>query len=696
MHKVSKKIKIKIKITNNKKNKSHAANMTYINAHFPISSGSGMHRVPLNFPWYDSFSKKSVKYELNNVHFEIANTLYNAAVIESQLAEKEQRKTTQSKKTALAHLGRAAGLFQYILEECNPKIVQTMPLDLSTSALKGLSNVMIAQGNQIWFELAKEHNKQVETLKLLANKVLSGYENAYKALQEIESTAPELFSHVQFSYFFWKLTTYYYAGKQEMEVDANMDTPKYGLALDYFEGALGCVGALQQLKCTPEEENAYQSYYADIYYDLKPTASKKNDVWKQKVGQNLPELTNIDRFAPTDMKNWKDEAKVVDEFSKLFPIHIMETKQNYEESKNEKISKGVRMAREHRDFIQSKLTEMGLPGSLMNNDKTTESGFPKEVYDNIKEIHNKGGYNNIKELSETLFQLSQGTKDGIAEIRQLLNEEKSIDDGYRMQYGPRWTTKPSGECARGYVQHLQDLEGKLKTSSQTDQKTSNVIRECAPIWKSLSTSPVELILPSASPTANSEKSAYANELNEKYNNMKKLFDREDTIIGRLKNINDDVEKLFLAQPDQCKNIAAQRLASYDKAIKELERLSVEEDNLLQQIQPLNNQYQQSMDNSELSKKRQKIISDTIDGINRFNNIHASISEGITFYSTMQDNINSMKQSVTDFKFAREKEQQQLLFMLNRPQFHHGIQISSSLQQNQSNMLNELNNQFGRQ
>ena len=77
--------------------------MEYIIQHFPVNEGSK--RVNLNFSWYDCFTRSRLSQD--NAYYEIIATLFNAAVVETQIAVVQNRSTSEGSKRIIFFLPKS-------------------------------------------------------------------------------------------------------------------------------------------------------------------------------------------------------------------------------------------------------------------------------------------------------------------------------------------------------------------------------------------------------------------------------------------------------------------------------------------------------------------------------------------------------------------------------------------------------------
>ena len=130
------------------------------------------------FSWDDAlFSEKVV---CNCIQYEKAAVLFNAASVYSHLGATQFFKTSEGKKKAAIYFRKSANLLIF----CRDSLCQRLKVkisgnsDLDESTLSALSNIMMAQAVECFYEKANEVNTSSQVTSQIAIEVADHYENA--------------------------------------------------------------------------------------------------------------------------------------------------------------------------------------------------------------------------------------------------------------------------------------------------------------------------------------------------------------------------------------------------------------------------------------------------------------------------------------------------------------------------------------
>jgi len=130
----------------------YAAQIDRVASKLPVSES----QIRINFAWDDAFTAKRVAGQFS-WEYERAAVLFNVAALESQRGAAIVRTSKDAIKAAAKHFQAAAGLFQYIRDRIVPGLLGALPLDLSPQGLNFLMNLMLAQAQVCFLEMAMHH-----------------------------------------------------------------------------------------------------------------------------------------------------------------------------------------------------------------------------------------------------------------------------------------------------------------------------------------------------------------------------------------------------------------------------------------------------------------------------------------------------------------------------------------------------------
>ncbi|KAL9643937.1 hypothetical protein ABK040_005406 [Willaertia magna] len=643
----------------------YAIDMAFVANHFPIDQGVA--RINLSFSWYDSFNRGRVSQ--GNSNFEIANVLFNAAILEHQLGCSENRNSEEGTINAAKHFQIAAGLFQYIKERVTPNIVEKITSDLTNEVLDTLVLLCLANAQQCICEKAAKKGMKANILsklyygcgvsyKLVADQISNsktvgncfdknwrGYakfcEHYFEALASYH-IAVNLHEEMQIGK---EITRIIYAQNALVDAGEYRVTPLMKLAMDELNQAL------DKMYQTAQHENS------KIYHDRVPEL-KDLEVLEAKQMAKSSEIKDLNEFL---------KEKVADPFFNLFPIPVMEAKQRYDESAKKRVQDVFRAAREHRERLQNDLARMGLPGSIMAAEQKT--GFPDDVHHKISKVVQDGGINRIFELKQTLDEMAEETKQMLDKVTVKLDEEQKEDDDCRIQYGQRWPRLESSKLTMNLRKQIQDYLSKLRIAQNSDKLIEKKITENAEgfKWFALDKKSLDDKMPQSLATINNQSSfsKSINDLKLYVAQLDDLMEQESQLeikmTNELRSYDKENEQKLLQSQSNLDGMVQQLLLELESRLKLItQELPQKEDQYMQSIVEANKVFEQHKSQNNITQQREHILQFVYNAINKYHEICSNIQEGINFYTTMQDIAKKLLRRVEDFVFARKTEKQDII------------------------------------
>jgi len=127
-------------------------------------------QIGVEFTWYPALGYNTERpLSENNLKFELANILYNLAALYSQLAVSANRSATEGLRAAANYFCQAAGVISYIQKDILPELRGTPPEDMDPATLECLEQLMLAQGQEcFWQKAAMDKYKDASIAKLAA------------------------------------------------------------------------------------------------------------------------------------------------------------------------------------------------------------------------------------------------------------------------------------------------------------------------------------------------------------------------------------------------------------------------------------------------------------------------------------------------------------------------------------------------
>jgi BRO1-like domain len=109
--------------------------------------------IRVTFPWHDAFTNKLVTQ--TSIAYEKASILFQIASTHSAIASSQSRSDPEGLKRAFHYFRTCAGMLYYI----NENFLHAPSTDLSRDVIKFLSNVILAQATEVFFEKCTDEKK---------------------------------------------------------------------------------------------------------------------------------------------------------------------------------------------------------------------------------------------------------------------------------------------------------------------------------------------------------------------------------------------------------------------------------------------------------------------------------------------------------------------------------------------------------
>lgn len=650
----------------------YAVDMMQVANHFPIDTG--VQRIQLSFSWYDSISR--ARTTQGNSFFEIANVLFNSAVLSHQLGTSQNRNSEEGCLDAAKHFQFAAGMFSYVQKKICPNIVEKLNVDLTNEVLECLIQICLANAQQCICEKAHKKNMKPAILSKLYMGASASYRLAAEVIEGSNATK-NLFdktwkSYLRFcQYYFEAIASYLIAvelheamtiGKeitriihaQNCLVDCSDQRPSGMLKIAMDELST----ALESMLKTAQHENS------KIYHDRVPELKDLESIEAKSMAK-VQEINDITELL---------KEKVADPFFNLFPIPVMEAKQKYDENARKRIAEVFRQAREHREFVQNELAKLGLPGSILMVEQ--KSGFPEEVHQKIAKINLENGVNRLYELKQTLDEMSSETKTQLETVTQKLDEEQRDDDECRLQYGAnRWPRLESAKLTSNLRKQINDYLQKLKIAISSDALIEKKINENTEGFKLFGLD--RKALDEKMPQSLSQLMEPSSQFGKSYSDLKlylaqldEILEQEikvESVIGQSLKLQDkEIEIRLLASQSNLEATVQQLLQEQEGKFKELlVDFPQKENSYLQSIQEANRIFEQHKSQNSIQSQREQLLQFVYNAINKYHEICSNLQEGINFYTTMQDIAKKLLRRVEDFVFARKTEKQDIVMNIQQ-------------------------------
>jgi len=456
---------------------SYAAQLVWISGKFPIDVG-------VEFPWYPALGYNTSRpITRNNIRFELANITFNLAAMYSQLAMSSNRSTPEGLKAAANNFCLAAGVLSHLRDSVLPELRTTPPEDMDTMTLECLEKLVLAQGQECFWQKAVKDGLKDATIAKLAARVSDLYNEASEAGIQSDSISSEWIHHMTAKH-------HHFAAAAQFRAACDcLEKRKYGEEVARLRDSLICVNeALKEQryinKVVLADLNGLKTRVAE---DLK-RAERDNDMIYLLPVPPKAELKILDR---ANMVKSRVPKEVADSnallgdngelgpalFSKLVPYSVHLAASIYVDRRDRLVNSSIIEDLEALTAqIHDVLRSLNLPGSLQALEKPL--GLPPGLVAHAEEIRQQDGLNRLLRSMEDTKKLQQSDQAIYREGCDILESEAAEDEGARRKYGTdRWSRAPSEHAAPKLYAQIGEIEGYLNQAANSDNVVRTKLKE---------------------------------------------------------------------------------------------------------------------------------------------------------------------------------------------------------------------------
>ncbi|KAK5163704.1 pH-response regulator protein palA/rim20 [Saxophila tyrrhenica] len=681
----------------------YAAQLIWMGGKFPVDIGA-------DFTWTSSLSNAAYHQQGhaktdNNLRFELANVLFNLAAMYSQLALSSNRATSDGLKNAANNFCSAAGVVSHLKNNILPELRGSPPEDMDDLTLESLEQLMLAQGQECYWQRGVKDGLKDASISKLAAKVSDLYSDAGDWALKSEFISSEWIHHMNAKHHHFAAAAQYRAACDCLE------KRKYGEEVARLRDSLQCTNeALKEGRYVNKAVSGdLQGLKNRVTEDLK-RAEKDNDTIYLIAEPTKAELRPLDRASMVKASVPKEVARSQELlfehgsqlgkplFEKLVPYSVHVAASIYADRRDRLVNDSIIAELEAMtQRIHETLSSMNLPGSLQALEKPM--GLPPNLISHAEEVRQANGVQRLRSTIADTEKLKANNRSLYQEGVDLLRTESSEDEASRRKYGTaRWTRSTGQEALPKLYNQVSDIEGYLKQAENSDKIVENRLRENERLIRLLNGTNRDLedYVPSsrrATMTAKVEREA--NGLRANLNEVNRLESKRRRKVEdlRLKAKEDDVhpallkeaarlEREYPMQPiaaSQFDTLLEQRLQQYDVHREDLKREEAEQDRLMARISDTNTSFQLANKGDSSSKERTQALQSVEVAFTSWREIMRDLETGRKFYNDLSSITTRFRDECRNFIYARRTEAQKLEEDVSTSMA--GLQLQQNTQQN---------------
>lgn len=594
---------------------------------------------------------------LTSLAYEKECILFNIAALQSALAASQSTDSDDGLKLALKWLQQSAGIFAHLKGVTPFAIPQEPTPDLNPDTLQVLSNLMLAQAQEIFIVKAIKDNMKEAIIAKLACQCEDLYAETLRGLQKDSIRSlwdKEWIATVAGKQAGFHAMTQLY---QSMVCRANQ---AIGEEISRLQNAIELFKAAQTRSGRPTlfEEHATRAqrhlveakkHNDFIYNEIIPDVKSLESPGKAQLAKALPLSLPL-------AQNSKDL------FADLVPVALHQAIAASEARKNEVVNAEIMRLREATQALNGVLASLNLPAAI---EVTSGDSLPQSLLDKAREVREKGGIESVRTLINELPQLLQRNQEILDESDRMLNEEREADTRLRTQFKEKWTRTPSEKLTDMFRSNAGKYREIIRNAINADKTVRETFDKHARGMELLSKAGGEL--QSACPSGGGGGSADSPSAQR----LRQLMETVDTIKAEREVIESELKSATIDLKDQFLSALAQdgainepniSVGSIGKALAPLREQVTDnvtrQEALLRDIQAAHQTFVAETGGG--SNSRDAFLSELASAYDNFTTLQNNLKEGTKFYNDLTQLLVTFQTKVSDFCFARKTEKDELM------------------------------------
>lgn len=634
--------------------------------HLYLRLGSKGSRLKMDFTWYDaeySSAQKGSKYTQHTLAFEKSCTLFNIAVIYTQIAKE---KISDGYKSSIANLTRAFSCFEFLSEN----FLNSPSVDLQSENTRLLANVCHAEAQELF--LLKLLNDQVSPkqytlISKLARSTCNLYQKCHDFMEGTEEDPltygePKWKTTITCKLHFYKSLSAYYHGLH-MEEEHSI-----GEAIAFLNFSVQQLLSSLPFKTWLLEFIDFDGFKETLEKKQKELVKDNDYIYHE----NVPAVVQIDSIKALDAIKPPSWEKILEPYMEsvadkcdalykgIIPLDVYEKESIYSEEKATLLRKEIEETDttnlEYSSFIEftnlsrllSDLEKQFNSGNISSNKDTQGQLIRDQIqawckfiqtneFRNIEEQMNKI-VSKRKQILEILPALPSDQKENVTKLKSSLVAASNSDEKLFASVKPHIAEinllNDSEKIRRKLDEFDRNMSAEPSLLDIDDTKNDNILD----LLKQVKGHAEDLR------TLKEERSRNLSELRDKINNddITKLL-----ILNKGKS-EAELKKIFESELEKFEPLSTRIEATIYKQSSMIDAIKAK----LDEIFHLSNFKNESSEEEELSKNRKIFFDRLQDAVKAFSVFASDLPKGIEFYNSL---LNMSRDLIERVKIAKQND-----------------------------------------
>ncbi|XP_055315725.1 programmed cell death 6-interacting protein-like [Sitodiplosis mosellana] len=623
-----------------------------------LESKIPMHELQnVPFKWKNAFDKKMFKGRISltlpSLAYEKQCVLFNIAAMQCAIAAAQGTYRDDGFRLAIKLLQQSAGIFAHLTSVTSFSNLSTC--DLDTDTLQVLSNLMLAQAQEIFVLKAIKHSMKESTVAELASSCQHLYERVLRGLQKdslrsiwdkdwINTVAGKQCGFEAIAQFYQSLVC-----RNRKAIGEEIARLQY--STERFEAA----------KLHSGKPNLYEEFLFQAQQNLNESKKDNDFIYnatvpnmKTLVEPKQHQLAKVLPFTTPLSPNSRDF------FVHLVPIVLHRA---IDVRKSEIISGEMMKLRESTQKLNETLVRLNLPATI---EVAVGSTLPRSILNKAKDVREMGGIDGLCKLIDELPESLRCNEEVLDEVVRMLNEEADADTRIRTQFMEKWSQKPSEKLTKTIRSNIAKYREIIHNAVMADKAIRKTFEKHAHVLKMLS-KPISQLENECSigfGDGNISNSRSAQELRRLMDNVDALKAEREQIESELKSATVDLKDQFLnalaedgaINESDISDVSIRKI--FAPLCKRVNENVLKQQVLIEKTQSVYHDFEREC--SDRSEARDAFLNGLASAYDTFITLRKHLKEGTKFYSDLTYLLITFRQKVSDFCNARKTEKFDLI------------------------------------
>jgi programmed cell death 6-interacting protein len=631
-------------------------------ARFPFSGAPG--HVDVAFAWHDAFQGKRRPDAQQSVFFEQAAVVFNLGAALSQGALAVDRAAPGGLMESARLFQEAAGAFAFLREGAAPRVDAPCPIDVSPECAGMLERLMLAQAQECVLERAAADGKAPATLARVAKHAAALYDDVSRAL-----AARPLADHFDRS---WHAHAAVKALLHHLEADLQgaaalrLGDELKGVAAEVSRlraAAAPLAAAKREAKSASRELQANVAEKEAAVAERLRRAERENaSVYLQRVpaAADLPPIVPAALVKPTPPADLRADEAAGRLFAGVVPEAGARALSRYAAQVDALVRRQAGALAAASDEARLCLREWELPEALHALEPGHAAALPDAVRLELEAVAAAGGAPQLGELAEQLRALRREAGAALDAADAELAAEAREDAEARAGPGAaRLRAPPSAQAAAPYTDRARGYRGNLAAAADADARLEARLDAEAPALAALEPCRVAAAMPRLEAPMLSvddlSPAAAVATLRRSLDALGALSAQRAALEEALKarkNADDILPRLLAVDEADADALFAEELKKYDGLVAEAEASLAQQAALLGAIGAAQRVFREAYGFEQWRRDCEGAAAGARAGAAAFAELQGNLSEGVRFYSGLQEAIAALRRDAGGFVAAR--------------------------------------------